>query len=301
MKSLGSREITEADIVFLTGFISEGLGYDRGYFAIVFDQLRRRDAPSGVPKYGYVLESDGHIVGAILLIFSEIPADTGRAIRCHVTSWYVKPEFRLYAPVFYLKALKHKSVTYINISARPGTLEVIKLQGFTKYSSGQVIAPTPINAVFGSGTHGVEVWPFRPDADLISVKNEHKLLTDHHNFGCIVLCCFVGGEIYPFVFHQRLLKNHIPVAQLIYCRRIEDLAICMRELSKFLVKRGIFAIRIDSNDKIGGVIGTYFDGIEPRYYKGDAPPRLGDLAYTQAVLAPYPISWTGRTIEFEQN
>ena len=66
--------------------------------------------------------------------------DGATAIHCHLTSWYVKPEFRPYASIFYLRALEYKNVTYLNISARPKTWKIIEAQGFKRYSSGQVIA-----------------------------------------------------------------------------------------------------------------------------------------------------------------
>jgi hypothetical protein len=41
---------------------------------------------------------------------------------------------------------------------------------------------------------------------------------------------------------------------------------------------------LDANGAIGGLVGRYFDGIMPKYFKGPRPPRLGDLAYTEAAL-----------------
>jgi hypothetical protein len=48
--------------------------------------------------------------------------------------------------------------------------------------------------------------------------------------------------------------------------------------------RGRPLIIVDSNGPISELAGVYFDGISPKYYKGQEKPRLGDLAYTEAAL-----------------
>jgi hypothetical protein len=48
--------------------------------------------------------------------------------------------------------------------------------------------------------------------------------------------------------------------------------------------RGRFFVLIDAKGPIHGLVGTYFDGIAPKYFKGLGPPRLGDLAYTETAM-----------------
>ena len=43
-------------------------------------------------------------------------------------------------------------------------------------------------------------------------------------------------------------------------------------------------IIVDSNGPISGLLGKYFDGVAPKYFKGPSPPRLGDLAYTELAM-----------------
>ena len=82
--------------------------------------LKARAVPDGMPRYGYLLENAGVPVGAILLIFAATPG--GEAPRANVSSWYVEPAFRGYAPLLVAQALKLKPVTYLNVSAVPHTL-----------------------------------------------------------------------------------------------------------------------------------------------------------------------------------
>jgi hypothetical protein len=44
-----------------------------------------------LPKYGYVLDDDGRLVGVILLICTEVPSHGSSHFRCNISSWYVMP------------------------------------------------------------------------------------------------------------------------------------------------------------------------------------------------------------------
>jgi len=102
--------------------------------------LIKHPTPNGFPKYGYLLEHDGRLVGAILLIFTRLQIGQETTLRCHVTNWYVKPNYRAYAALFFIKALGHKDVNYLNISALPAAQPILDIQGFSKYSRGQFFA-----------------------------------------------------------------------------------------------------------------------------------------------------------------
>jgi hypothetical protein len=281
---LRSRVIMDADLDTLAKLLGRGLGYSSQHFLQILERLRQHPTPAGFPKYGYVLQDDDRIVGAILLIFSTIWSEGNPSIRCHVTSWYVEPYFRSYATLFFSKALKNNDVTYINVSARPATVPIIKAQGFEKYSNGEFVAIPALQ--FRSDDDHVEVIEGErvPNAPFESF--EKDLLLAHANFGCISLWCVTSDRAYPFVFHERKFKGLIPGVQLVFCRDIQDFVRFARPLGLFLASRGKVLVRFDSNGPVRGLVGKYFDGMEPRYYKGPKP-RLGDLAYTQTVMVPY--------------
>jgi hypothetical protein len=280
------RQITDADHAELAAFLARGFGYEANFFLSLFEKLRRHDTPPGYPKYGYLLHNGARIVGSVLLIFSRIEEADRSFIRCHVTSWFIEPEYRPLAALFYARGLKNKEVSYINVSARSWTIPIIESQGFRKYSKGQFVTTTLLNAFMAPG-----------EADAIAVDGaisvqgqcsefERRVVADHGRYGCIIVWCVSGGHAYPFVFHERAFKGFIPGVQLVYCRNIDTFVRFARPLSRFLLARGKLLVRIDANDPIEGLIGKYLDDMEPRFFKG-APPRLGDLAYTQTVMCPF--------------
>src|SRR5580704_10497873 len=95
-----SRPIAAADLDGVARLLNQGFGFrrSRAFWRRVLDHLEGRPPLDGLPKYGYMLESGGRPVGAILLIFST--PGTGEdpdAIRGNISSWYVELAFRGYA------------------------------------------------------------------------------------------------------------------------------------------------------------------------------------------------------------
>ena len=278
-----TRQIIDADIHSAANFLSGGFSRSSPQdWLLFFDRLTKHPTPPGLPKYGYLMERDGTPIGVVLLISSVIRADDVNTTRCNLSSWYVLPAYRSYAALFVSQILKHKDVTYVNVSAADHTLPILKAQGFSKYTSGQFFAiPTPFTLLGESGVSVVDVNAFH-DWHLDPV--EHDLLLRHAQYGCTSVWCMTSGRAYPFVFRSRVVKGFIRCAQLIYCRDMEEFTRFARPLIRFLALRGQAIVVIDANGRIPGIAGTYISGVRPRYFRGPAPPRLGDLAYTEAAM-----------------
>jgi len=282
------REITPADFDRVAELLGEGIGFSNQYFLDLLQRMTQHSTPAGFPKYGRLLESDGSIVGAIILIFSTIWSDGIPSIRCQVTGWCVEPAYRCYAAVFFGRDLKHNGVTYINTSAKSDTLRVIQTQGFTQYSSGQFRVVPAIQ--FASRDNQVKIRGVDEVPNARFETFEQELLLTHAKCGCICLWCVTAERAYPFAFRPRIFRRFLPGAQLVYCRDIEDFVRFVAPIGRFLASRGRFVVRVDSNGPIDGLVGTFIEGVDCRYYKGPEPPRLGDLAYTNFAMCTY-VPW----------
>jgi hypothetical protein len=278
-----TREIAEPDIDAVAELLGQGLGYPAKAYLQIFNILKNHETPEGFPKFGYLLEANGSIAGGIILIFSSAPGDDGPAIRCHVTGWYVDPVYRSFASMFSQKALRYKNVTYMNLSARPATRPIIEAQGFMKFSQGQFAAVPLACSLLGRGEGEVAALNAAPKGSYDPY--DRDLLASHQAYGCIAFWCLSEGRAYPFVFQPRLIKRVIPGAQLIYCRDIGGLVRFAAPIGRHLALHGRFLISVDSNEAIKGLPGKYFDGVQPRWYRG-LKPRLGDLAYTLPAMFP---------------
>lgn len=283
-KRICFREINEADADGVVNLLTAGFqrdGRSREFWGVALRRLSEHSTPEGFPKYGYLLEYESTPVGVILLIFSSVADVCGaRTIRCNVSSWYVAPAFRCYASMFVSRALKRKKVTYFNISPRRHTHPILELQGYKRYAAGRLVCfPT-----LSSASSGCRVTTLQsitgPGEDLSS--SEIELLSEHSSYGCISLVCHAASGRHPFVFMRRK-KHGLPFAYLAYCRDLSEFVRFAAPLGRFLLNRKLPIVVLDSNGKISGLVGIYSDGF-PKYFKGPAPPRLGDYAYSERVI-----------------
>jgi hypothetical protein len=285
VKGLRCRAIAACDLADVIALLAKGFGFrrNRAFWRHVMATLQRFPAPQGLPQFGYLLEQDGRPVGVLLLICSMPGTGSNQqSIRCNLSSWYVEPSFRSYATLLAAQAMRHKAATYLNISPATNTMAIIRAQKYVRYSSGLFIATPALQRRSTSEDAAIAEAdgdpgpPFRPC--------ERDLLVRHGEYGCLSFWCVTGSRAYPFVFRRRLAKGVLPCAQLIYCRDIADVARFAGLIGCYLLRHGCPLVLIDANGAVPGLLGRYFDGLMPKYYRGPDPVRLGDLAYTEAAL-----------------
>ncbi len=281
LPAIRCRQIDESDLPALTELLRRGFpNRNRQFWHRALNELTRREPPSGLPKYGYLLETGGTLVGAILMICSAMRAGDRLVPRCNLSSWYVEPAFRTYAPLLVSQAMRHKDVTYMNVSAAPHTWPIIEAQGFARYSEGIFVCVPALQRT----PEAVEVLGANsPPATAVDAF-EREILLQHAEHGCTGVWVVSAGRAYPFVFRPRLVKGFLPCAQLIYCRDIADFARFAGPLGRYLARRGRVICIVDVNEPIPGLLGIFRRGSKPKYFKGPQRPRLGDLAYTEYAI-----------------
>lgn len=261
------RQIAEDDLASVADVLTRGFPRStRDYWTNGFVRFRSLPPVEGLPRFGYALESDGAIVGVILLIASK----RGGKIFSNLSSWYVEPAFRSHSTMLISMATKLPHVTYVNISPAPHTHGLMDAQGFTQYVFGR----SAVFAMFGfrGGKVSDEIPGDLPERDL---------LRDHAAMGCISLVCEKDGVTMPFVFRARNLdRPPFRAADLYFSRSEKDFHACAPALARWLLRRDLFAILVDG--KVTGMPAWYADGKEPRYFKGPHVPT--DLAYTEKVI-----------------
>jgi hypothetical protein len=275
------RQIEDADIPAVMDLLARGYGKarPRAFWAEVFAGLSRRSVPAGFPRYGYVIESDGKLVGVIILIFSTIWKGGTATVRCNGSGLYVEPAFRMYAPLLASRALKDRSVTVLNITAAPHTHKMVEASGFTKYSDG-IFAAFPV--LSRAEKDAVRIIGAADEPDVPFDRHERVLLLEHADYGCTSLWCVTPERAYPFVFRPRTVKI-LPCVQLVYCRDVESFIRFARPIGWHLAQRLQLLVILDANGPIPGLVGKYF-GKMPRYFFGPDRPDIGDLAYTETSL-----------------
>jgi hypothetical protein len=277
------REIRTTDADEVINLLTLGFLPSRGraFWANAWQLLTDRPVPAGLPRYGYLLESEGKPVGVILLICTEINDGEKTRVQCNFSSWYVDPDYRAFATLLISCTLKRKDVTYFNVTPAPHTLAILKAQGFEPFSKGRVTALPALT------------WP-RPNCRIEIVEresplplglsaHERRLLPIHADYGCITLICHAEDGPHPFVFARRRKWGVVPFAFLIYCRAPEEFAHFAGNLGRYLFGAGIPIVIVDANGPISGLVGRY-SNTNPKYYRGPDKPRLGDLSFSERAM-----------------
>lgn len=268
------REILASDLGRVADLLAIGFpGRQRDFWRAGLARLAARDAVDGLPRFGYLLEADGVPVGVQLVIAAHV--DGGPQVRCNVAGWFVEPRFRGFAALLAQHALRHKQATYLNVTAAPHTRPILDALGYVSFSKGQFVAiPALARPLAGARVYA--------DARGLS-PSEREVLADHAALGCMCLVVAHAGRFHPFVLQRLRWRHVVPFARLIYCRSIADFRACAGTLGRYLVRHGVPLVMIDANGPEPGLPGR-FRPTTPRYYKGTAAPRLGDLAYTEFVM-----------------
>jgi hypothetical protein len=274
------RAIREADAPALAALLTRGFR-ERSvhYWARALGTLAEREAPEGFPRFGYLLENDATPVGAILMIFRRVDDQT---IRCNISSWYVEDAFRGYASLLIAAALRHKDVTYVNISPARHTWPVIEAQGFRRYANGQMLTMP----ILSQCAEAVAIEPFDAlaHADALSTQ-EQRIMTDHVARGCIGLVARSKEATHPFLFlPRRILSNRAPALQLVYCRELADYIRFAGPIGRKLLRRGHALVLVDALERLPALRGFFLRDRGPKYARGPLPPRLGDLSFCENIL-----------------
>jgi hypothetical protein len=273
------RQIDDADVGAVVELLAKGFPRrGQAYWRQALNRLGKHSTPTHLPRYGYLLEADSGIVGALLLISSNFRD----YVRCNVSAWYVEPPFRSVANFLSYQSFKYRDITYVNISPARHVRPTIEAQGFVRYSDGQ-FAAVPILSR-SSHSAKVQIIPAGNVPDALFDPADRDLLLTHAKYGCTAVWCVTSDRAYPFVFVPRIVKVCIPCFQLIYCPGIEEFVRFAPAIGRFLTSQGRPIVLADSNGPIPGLVGHYFKDVAPKYFKGVNPPRLGDLAYTEAAM-----------------
>ena len=281
------REIGASDLGAIADLLTRGFaGRSRDYWMAGLRRQATRDVPEGLPRFGYMLDHEGTPVGVLLLIYTARDDAGESSVRCNLSSWYVEPAFRNYAPMLTKVAQRRKDVTYINISPASWTWRTMEALGFRTYCKGLFFS---FPALSGPGKR-MRLEVVRKDARAIEglSATEVALLTRHAAYDCLsVVCRAADGRASPFILQPMRLRHGWitpPVMQLIYGRDVADYVACAGAIGRFLIGRGKIAVALDANGRMEGLLGFYTETRGRKYFNGPHCPRLADLSDTELVI-----------------
>lgn len=279
------REIGIADLGAIADLLTRGFPIrSRDYWIDGLRRLSVRESPDSFPRFGYMLEHDRMPVGALLLIHTARNDDGRASIRCNLSSWYVEPAFRSYAPMLTKVAQRHEDVTYVNISPAQWTWRTIEALGFRRYCGGLFFSFPALSRP----AKAMRVEVVRQDVRAVDGLSEADvaLLARHAAYGCLSLVCRAAdGRAFPFVLQpMHVGRIRLPALQMIYCPDVADFVLCAGTIGRFVLRRGRISIALDANGPVRGLVGIYRESIGCKYFKGPHRPRLADLSDSELVI-----------------
>jgi hypothetical protein len=280
------REIQESDLDAVGDLLTRGFVHrKREYWMRGLHRQRTRPIPSQVPRYGYLLESEGVGVGCLLLIYASRIVDGKPALFCNVSSWYVDPAFRNYAALFASMTQKRKDVTYFNVTPATPTWPILEAQGYVAYCRGLHFSMPALSA---SG-RGMTIEAVAPETPAVAglTGGELALLRRHAEYGCLSLVCRSAESAFPFIFFPLRKRRGViplPAMQLGFCRSIDDYVRCAGAIGRYLLRHGKPVIIADANGPMAALPGIYTEARGRKYFRGPYRPRLGDLADTELAI-----------------
>lgn len=281
-KKVRCRLIADGDLEGVSELLARGFeGRPQSYFLQGLNRLAARHVPDGFPRFGYMLEAGGRPVGAVLLAFSS--RASAENPRCNICSWYVEPAHRMHAAMLSSMALKHKQVTYLNVTPAANTWPILQAQGYRNYCKGLMVA---FPLLSGGNAKIIRIRTDTPSIDGLP-EAELRLLKDQLAYGCVPLVAVKDGTALPFVFLPFRIRSGrvpLPLMQLVYCRSVDDFVACAGALGRALLAHGKIGVLVDADGPIKGLKGIFTEKRGKKFYKGPGQPQHGDLLDTEFVL-----------------
>jgi acetoacetyl-CoA synthetase len=251
------------------------------------------DWPVERPNYGFLLESDGRVVGCIVAAFSERQI-RGRTERfCNIGTWYVEPEYRAHSLPLSWKLGALKGYTFTALTANPTSEALFRRGGYRVLASdyhmflpGQGARGT---RAFGTRAFGASVVggarAVEPELD----PADRQILRDHLPYACNHFLLTARGEDrYAYVVTKRWKYWHrdlVPVSEILYvsdkalaARHFErlKLGILLRDRSLVLATERRF---LGDDAPLGKVV------VRPRFFRSETLEAADiDNLYSEAVL-----------------
>lgn len=287
------RLIESADIAAIIRLLAAPFPYrPADYWKRGFERLSKRELPNGVPRFGYVLEREGELVGVLLTIYraSSIKSiESSTSLLCNLSTWYVLPQYRTLSTVLDGQAMRDKSITYINLSPDPHTIAIHEARGFRCYCRSQMMV---IPALCLPRRHR-SVRRIEGNDDIDVPAHLRELVRDHRDYGCVCLLCREGSRTEVVILQRLSLKlsrrwtwlPRLPAVQLVYGPAGADLSQWLGAIGRYLLlRKALPFLLLDVNERISGAVGLYLDAWRPRYARGPTPVAVGDLSYTEITI-----------------
>ena len=220
-------------------------------------------------------------VGVILTIRSvRFQADGTRVQVVNLSGWFVDPQHAWLAPRMLQTIVKENDGLITDLTPTDRVVHLIGRLGFQPWHEGVLRVALPLSAAVAGRQEPVRPWDelkgcFDPRVQ--------SLLDDHVSLGGVVAGLGAGDSVQPLLFLRTRYKG-VPSGRLIYAENKTQVVKNIRSIARFLLRRGIFFLRIPANreDRVRG--GHFSARTSATFCRGGVEAERIDHAYSEFVF-----------------
>lgn len=272
------RAMTEADLPAVVRLMAESFPRrDEAYFERGFERLAAAPVPDGYERYGFVIDDEDGIGGAVLAIPSTHDYGGSSQVFVNISTWCVAPSRRgpLAKALYDRAGARHEAVN-TNLSAALHTIKTLDRLNFHPWTTGQFLA------LDATGRGGRAMRHDAPGAPEVPAHHA-RVLEDHASLDCRSVVLETDAAPIPLVLLPRRVGRIVPVAQLIYCESLADLSRHGRALMRWARRSGFAGVLIDADGPVPGFRGRYYAGKAAKYIRGATPRYDVEHTYSEMV------------------
>lgn len=256
-------------------------GSTQAFWASALERIHKLHAAHDAGAPGELLMKGERPVGVLLKIASNNENGARRTV--NLSSWYVEPECRWFAPRMLQKVISDDTAIYTDFTASPETFKLNERLGFQLVSQSIMLFPLPWTAVASRSSARLLKLTDVPSHAL--PQSTRHMMRDHEGLGCICTVMLVDGQYHPLVFASAKTKR-MPSARLIYC---ENRSVAMKNASaiaRFLLLRGKLFLTTPAHVDEKAKGGIPLKKFAPTQVKGEWKPDYVNQTYSELVLLP---------------
>ena len=206
VRAVEVKPITDADIRTVAAFLHRGMGGG----VSVADWQRAMTPPWQVeqPNHGYLLRSNGHVVGAYLAFYSERVIDGHPQRICNLGAWSVADEHRASGLRLLRSLLRQPGYTFTDLSPSGNVVPLNTRFGFTPLDTTTALVP---NLPWPVRSRGVRVVDAPEEIDGLLSGPDLKIYRDHTAAAAAHHVVLVDGDRSCYVVFRRDRRKRLPL------------------------------------------------------------------------------------------
>lgn len=205
------REVSPGEVDGLGRFLRAGFGHiDERVWLGMFQYAWIAEKPN----LGLVIHAEGRIRGFLGTIYATRRVNGKTGLVCNLSSLYVEPDYRTWAPMLMAAAVRDESVSYTALTPGRNFLHIAKAMGFEPLDRSRLFLPPLTNSL-----------TLRPGSEIVSdpesvrsrlAEPERRIFDHHRPYDCLQLAVQERSEATLLIAKRRVLRG-VPVSELLYC------------------------------------------------------------------------------------